>query len=215
MGVEVATFTRSTPYVPWAGGPLRLFSCGRLNPCKGHADTIRAVRLLAARGMDARLAIAGEDEQGGTGYRRNLDRLVRSEGLAGRVELLGAVGEGEIVHHLDRAHFFVLASTAEPLGVAIMEAMSMAVPVVATAAGGVPELVEDGIDGILVAPGHPEAIAARIEELARDSERTQRLGQAARHKVVRHFDASRGGEVLARLLTAFRPEDGGVRASTS
>src|SRR5262249_30234532 len=147
MGVDVSGFHRGIPYAPWeGGGPLSVFSCGRLNPCKGHADLIRAVQLVAGRGIDARLTIAGEDETGGDGYHRTLASLIEALGVGDRVQLLGAVSESRVRAELEQAHVFALASLAEPLGVAIMEAMAMSVPVVVTGAGGVPELVDRDVD---------------------------------------------------------------------
>ena len=70
MGVDVNVFQRPSPYQHWdQNGPLRLFSCGRLNFVKGHQDLIRAVRLLTDEGVDVVLGIAGEDDAGGGGYR--------------------------------------------------------------------------------------------------------------------------------------------------
>ncbi|MEO5725695.1 MAG: exopolysaccharide biosynthesis GT4 family glycosyltransferase EpsE, partial [Byssovorax sp.] len=168
MGVELTRFARRTPYEPWTGrGPLRIFSCGRLNPCKGHQDMIQALEILRARGLDARLAIAGEDEAGGTTYRKVLEAQIADRKLSHVSRLLGAVSEDRVRDELERAHVFSLASLNEPLGVAIMEAMAMRTPVVVTGAGGVPELVDDGVDGILVQPERPAELAEKIEAVAR------------------------------------------------
>lgn len=203
MGVELGTFSRKEPYEPWTGrGPLRIFSCGRLNPCKGHLDLIRAVGLLRKRGIDAHLAIAGEDEAGGSGYRRVLSDAIAATDHPGATALLGAVSEDRVRDELTRAHVFALASLSEPLGVAIMEAMAMSMPVVVTGAGGVPELVEGGVDGVLVPPERPAEMAAAIEAVARDPARARRLGEAARRKVQAEFDSGRSAEVLARHLVA-------------
>jgi glycosyltransferase involved in cell wall biosynthesis len=97
---------------------------------------------------------------------------------------------------------FSLASLAEPLGVAIMEAMAAEVPVVATAAGGVPELIEGGVDGLLVPPREPHALAAAIERVARDPVLARRLALAGRRTVESRFDSAVGAAVLARCLAA-------------
>jgi len=197
MGVDVQKFVRRGPYAAWDGrGPLRLFSCGRLNPCKGHGDAIAAVGLLRARGIDARLEIAGEDEQGGAGFHRALAADVAATGYAESVTLLGAVSEERVRAGLEQAHVFVLASLAEPLGVAIMEAMALAAPVVATGAGGVPELVRDGVDGVLVPPETPSALADAIERIARDGALAERLARSARDRVVAGFDSTRSARML-------------------
>lgn len=201
MGVELNRFVRAAPYAPWTGeGPLRLFTCGRLNPCKGHADLIEAVGLLRERGIDARLEIAGEDEAGGTTYHRELDALIARKGLGDAVKLLGAVSEERVREGLASAHLFALASLEEPLGVAIMEAMAMRLPVVVTGAGGVPELVDDGVDGLLVPPEAPTVLAGKLEAVARDAAWAERLGAAGRSKVERAFSSERSAELLAQLL---------------
>ena len=197
MGVDVATLVRSTPYTPWDGtGELRIFSCGRLHVSKGHADLIAAVAELRASGIDARAEIAGQDEQGGTGYRLELEKLLPTDGS---VKLLGAVSEVDVRQRLQDAHVFVLASIEEPLGVAIMEAMAMAVPLVATAAGGVPELVTSGSDGLLVAPCSPSEIAAAVQTIVRQPALAMALSAAARTKV-NQFDSGVSARAIAAML---------------
>jgi glycosyltransferase involved in cell wall biosynthesis len=203
MGVDLQRFTRRTAYVPWSGeGPLLIFSCGRLNPGKAHGDLIAATSLLRAGGVDARLAIAGEDEQGGSGFRRVVAAQIHEHHLEHAVELLGAVGEDRVREGLEAAHLFALASLEEPLGVAIMEAMALAVPVVVTEAGGVPELVAHGEHGLLVPPRSPAELAAAILRVARDPELARRFGQAGRERVAAEFSAQRSARVLASAVGA-------------
>ncbi|MBZ4399090.1 exopolysaccharide biosynthesis GT4 family glycosyltransferase EpsE [Myxococcus sp. AS-1-15] len=201
MGVELGKFNRSTPYQAWTGeGPLRVFSCGRLNPCKGHADLIDAVGMLRAKGIDARLSIAGEDEAGGTTYRKVLEAKLAESKLGDAVTLLGAVGEDVVRDGIERAHIFALASLQEPLGVAIMEAMAMRAPVVVTGAGGVKELVDDGVDGMLVPPQTPSVLAEKLEAVARNPREAERLGEAGRRKVETQFSSERSADMLALML---------------
>lgn len=203
MGVDAMNFVRPEPYVPWDGrGPLRVVSCGRLNPCKGHGDLVRAIAILRERGIDARLQIAGEDEQGGTGFHLKLAKEIADARLEASVTLLGAVSEERVRDALVGAHVFALASLAEPLGVAIMEAMSIGVPVVVTGAGGVPELVRDGIDGLLVSPENPPELAEGIERVGRDRELAVRLARSARERVVAEFDSARSARVMAQHASA-------------
>ena len=200
MGVDADSYVRSTPYLPWDGaGPLRLFTCGRLNPVKGHADLARAIAILRSHGVDARLRIAGEDDQGGAGYRTTLTAAIDEAGVRDSVELLGAISDVSVRQELERAHLFALASHHEPLGVAIMEAMALRMPVVVTSAGGVPELVETGHDGLLVGPQRPEEMAAAILVLARDPARAVQLGENARRKIESAFDSGRSAAIIAQL----------------
>ncbi|MDX5411566.1 MAG: glycosyltransferase, partial [Rhodobacterales bacterium] len=201
MGVDTDAFRRDTPYVPSAPGEaLRLFSCGRLNMVKGHQDLMQAVRLMLDQGQPVTLEIAGEDDAGGTGYRAELEALIVKLGLQDHVTLLGAISAEAVRNHLTAAYAFVLASWAEPLGVAYMEAMSCEVPTIGTDAGGVPELITDGQDGILVPPQDPQALAAALLRLAADPALAMRLSQAGRARVVAAFDSSRGADMLIREI---------------
>lgn len=207
MGVDIEAFRRETPYDPWPGeGPLRIFSCGRLHPSKGHAITIEAVAALRGRGVDARLTIAGEDKAGGAGYRRELEAMIAERGLGDQVTLLGATGESEIVRQLTTAHLFVLASFEEPLGVAYMEAMSCGVPTIGTDAGGVPELITHDRDGYLIRPGRADAVAEAALAIARDPDRALRLSRNGRETVAARFRASIGAERILEAIRALPPE---------
>ena len=197
MGVDTDAFCPTGAYVPWgAEGPLRLFSCGRLNPVKGHDTAIAAVARLNAAGIPAHLTIAGEDDQGGEGYRHELESLIGRSGAGDDVTLLGAVNSDTILRHLRQAHIFVLASHHEPLGVAYMEAMACGCPTIGTDAGGVRELIRDGVDGRLVPPQNVEALADAIERLARDKDLASRLSEAGRARVVSAFNSRKSAQVI-------------------
>ena len=209
MGVQTDLFKRSSPYQAFqAGGELRLVSCGRLNESKGHDQLIRAVAELRKRGFSPKLHILGEDESGGGGYRRVLEQLIMDLDIGDSVELLGSLPETEVVAQLQQAHVFVLASHSEPLGVAIMEAMSMQLPVVVTGTGGVPELVEDGVSGVLVEPGNPAGIVEAVTRMAQSPALATALGRAARERVVDSFQSSRSAKVLAALVEFPCRQDG-------
>jgi glycosyltransferase involved in cell wall biosynthesis len=116
------------------------------------------------------------------------------------VELLGSVSEAVVKEELQAAHVFALASHEEALGVATMEAMAMSIPVVVTRVGGVPELVTDGVEGLLVPPHDPGALATALERVLRDGRLAQRMGQAGRGKVERAFHSRLSVEHLASHL---------------
>ena len=201
MGVDTDAFCRDTPYVPPAPGEaLRLFSCGRLNMVKGHQDLMQAVRLMLDRGQPVTLDIAGEDDAGGSGYREVLEARIAELGLQDHVHLLGAISAEAVRNHLTAAHAFVLASWSEPLGVAYMEAMSCEVPTIGTSAGGAPELITDGQDGILVPPQDPPALAEALMRLATDPDLAMKLSRQGRARVVAGFDSSLGAEMLIREI---------------
>jgi glycosyltransferase involved in cell wall biosynthesis len=123
-------------------------------------------------------------------------------GLDDRVLLLGH--RDDAVRVMAACDVFVLASYYEGLPVAVMEAMALGLPVVATAVGGVPEMITDGVEGLLVPPRDPGALARAIERLARDPSRRAAMGAAARASAARYdiVDAVRRLEVIYRDISA-------------
>ncbi|GGA09712.1 MULTISPECIES: exopolysaccharide biosynthesis GT4 family glycosyltransferase EpsE [Salipiger] len=205
MGVDTDELRRDAPYQPpEKGRPLRLFSCGRLNVVKGHQDLMSAMRQLLDQGVDVRLEIAGEDDAGGEGFRKDLEAHLRKLRLQDHVKLLGAIDAGAVKQKLLDAHVFVLASWHEPLGVAYMEAMACGVPVIGTDAGGVRELIDDGHNGKLVPPKDPTALARAIRDLAQNPDSAQRFSDAGRIQVETRFRASLGAETLVSEILATR-----------
>ena len=209
MGVDVSVFARTVAFSPYEGsGELRVFCCGRLNRGKGHRFLIEAVHQLRRAGLPIVLNIAGEDDIGGKGHRLELEALIRSLGLQEQVHLLGAIPEEAVRRYLQESHVFALASLDEALGVAIMEAMSMEVPVVAVRTGGVPELVSSGVEGLLVDPGDASAIANAITVIASDPQLARRMGQAARLKITDNYSTDRSAKAIIRLLESLHGGSG-------
>lgn len=197
MGVDTERLSREMPYSPFDQSQrLRIFACGRLHIVKGHQVLIDAAGLLRDRGLDVQLRIAGQDDQQGAGFRNVLAEQIECLGLGQNVELLGAVDELEVKQNVLNAHIFALASMHEPLGVAYMEAMSCEVPVIGTDAGGVRELIDDGVDGLLVPPNDAQALATALESLALDPGRAVSMGQNGRRKILERFSSARGAQTL-------------------
>ena len=197
MGVDTKALTRPNPYItPTKGKQIRLFTCGRLNVVKGHQDLFSAVRILLDQGHDIQLDIAGEDDSGGDGYHQTLNKMLQDLKLENHVRLLGAISSDAVRDYLLDAHMFVLASWHEPLGVAYMEAMSCGVPTIGTNAGGVPELISNGKNGILVTPKNPDALADAILSLINDGKLASTLGAAGRKRIVTGFDSRLGAETI-------------------
>jgi len=185
MGVDLEAFKRKKQYVPYTGrGPIRIFSCGRLHPGKGHADLLRAVHSVLSHGLKVKVAIAGEGKT-----RKELEALVKEYKLEASVTFLGAVSEERVAQELEAAHVFCLASHAEPLGVAIMEAMAMSVPVIVTNAGGVPSLVEHNVHGLLVEPRDSNGVAQAILHLSQSPGKCMSLGCAGKVRIKEKFSS--------------------------
>jgi glycosyltransferase involved in cell wall biosynthesis len=151
----------------------------RLVPIKGHRMFLSAARRVALSCPGVHFVVVGDGE-----LRSELESAVVELGLSGRVHFTGWIRDLKSVYpDLD---CLALASANEGLPTAILEAQASAVPVVATRVGSVPDLVEDGRSGWLVAPGDAEALAAAIERVLADPERAARMASEARERVGRY-----------------------------
>lgn len=215
LGVNLAVFQRQSTYRPHVPGePLRLFACGRLHPGKRHDLLIRATAILRGEGIDVRLVIAGEDSDSGTGqFRRDLEELASKLNIAGAVQLPGALSESAIREQLEAAHVFALSSDTEALGIVLVEAMAMGVPVVTTAVGGTTELVHDGENGITVPPGDANAMAHAIQQIAKDPELAERFSRAGRTTVEQGYGSDRSAKAIASALTRVHRTQYAVQSS--
>jgi glycosyltransferase involved in cell wall biosynthesis len=161
------------------GSPVVGF-VGRLTPQKDPATFLRAVGAIRREWPAARGLVVGEGP-----LRADLERERDRLGLGERCALVGARSDVPAV--LDAIDVFVLSSVSEGFPFVVLEAMAMARPVVATAVDGVTEIVEDGVSGVLVAPGNPASIAAETLDLLRRPDRARALGAAARARVAERF----------------------------
>ena len=114
-------------------------------------------------------------------------RLVQRYGLGARVRFTGRITTVELVRHYNRAEMLVCPSLYEGFGLPAGEAMACGLPVAATTGGALPEVVEDGVTGILVPPGDAPALAEAIRTLMSDPDLRRRMGQAGRERVLEKF----------------------------
>ncbi len=201
-GVDVSRFAPAAVNGKPAGD-LIVCSCGQLERYKGMHLLIDACGQVCERGVGLQCLIVGEGRQ-----RPQLERQIERLGLRGRVHLLGARPHAEIAEMLRKADVFVLASELagksgrrDVIANVIVEAMAAGLPVVASHIPGVEELVDEGVTGHLVPPNRVDQFANAIAALAAHPEDRKRLGQAARHRILRDFDNSKNVRVLANLLT--------------
>jgi glycosyltransferase involved in cell wall biosynthesis len=174
---------------------LVLSVVGNLLPYKGHADLLQALDLLRGRlPPDWVLLIVGLDVDGRLA---ELDRLSARLQLSRHVRFLGQRQDIPVI--LSAADVHVSASHTEGFPNNILEAMSAALPVVATAVGGAPEQIVDGVTGLLVPARSPADLAEALGALAADPERRQSMGRAARERVKLHFPIERSVAALERL----------------
>lgn len=178
-----------------------LGSVGSLRAQKAYDVLIGAVASLRDEHPDLRLLIVGDGEE-----RERLERLVRDFGVEEHVMLLGRrLDVPDVLAILDVA---VSSSDYEGSPLAVMEYMDAALPVVATAVGGVPDLVEHGVHGLLVPPRDPNALAAAVGELLRDRERARHMGERGQRRRRTEFDIAstvRNLEDLYEELLASAP----------
>jgi glycosyltransferase involved in cell wall biosynthesis len=161
-----------------APGALVLGSVGEVNFKKRQSDLVMAVGRMKAQ---AELVVVG-----GTAGDAEERRFVRAMPLLGRrLHRLGA--RADVDQLLPAFDAFVLASRAEEMPIAVMEAMAAGLPVVATDVGGLPDLVQDGVTGLLAPKARPAALAERLDRLAAAPELRRRMGAAGRERIVRDF----------------------------
>lgn len=181
-------------------GSLKVLSVARLVRRKGHVLLLEAIASLQRDGVDVTAVIAGDGPE-----RDRLGALARELGIADAVDLPGAVGQDEIRMLYEHADAFCLPSFGEGVPVVLMEAMAMELPVVATRVMGTPELVEHGVEGLLVPPGRADLLAEALARLAAEPDLRLAMGQAGRRKLVSEFDFRRSAERLDGLLRPYVP----------
>jgi colanic acid/amylovoran biosynthesis glycosyltransferase len=174
-----------------SNGDLRLLTVGRLEREKGHSILLEAIALLKDRRIPVLLEVVGDGSR-----LDSLRRQAETLGISERITFAGAVGQDRIKHHYQAADAFCLPSLGEGIPVVLMEALATRLPAIASNTMGIPELIEDGVTGLLVPPGRPEDLAATIERLARDRSLGRRLGAAGQRKVIEDFNLDRGAEIL-------------------
>ena len=163
---------------------LLVGTVGRLHRQKGFTDLLTAIAQVQERIPTARLLLVGEGE-----LRDDLEIQAQSSGLSNVVTFTGTRSDvAEILAGLD---MFVLPSLWEGMPNVVLEAMSAGLPVVATAVGGTPEVVMDGITGLLVPPRDPDGLARAITRLLRDPDLRRKMGRAGRERVERRFGVER------------------------
>ena len=200
-GVHLAGFRRAE----FAADVPLIVSVGRLIEKKGFRDLIAACALLKSRGSAFRCEIIGEGP-----LETALTAQIRDAGLQEEVELLGPRPQTEIRERLAAATVFVLPCTTEPGGgmdnlpTVIMEAMSAGLPVISTRLAGVPEMVEPGVTGELVAVGDVAALAEATARIIENPARARQFGAAGHALASVKFSVEANVQTLAQILGATR-----------
>jgi len=188
-----------------ADDPVRLLSVGRAVEKKGYDDLLAALHKLPA-GLHWRLTHIG-----GGALTGELKARAAALGLAERIDWLGAQPHGVVFDNYRAADCFLLASRLaadgdrDGLPNVLMEAQSQGLACLSTRVAAIPELIEEGVTGDLVAPGDPAALAAALERLIRDPARRAELGLAGFRRVRRDFAATAGIDLLVDCLARDLP----------
>ncbi len=177
---------------------LQALFVGRLAGVKGVPILITAIERLAKIHPDLTLRLVGDGPD-----RPALEAEVAKRGLQDRIVFLGYRSQAEVAEELAQTDVFVLPSFAEGVPVVLMEAMAAQVPVLTTRIAGVPELVEDGVNGRLVPPGDTDAFAQALDEMLSTPDTRKAYGVAGRARVVAAFDAAQEAQWLSDLFGVY------------
>lgn len=181
-------------------GPIRVLFVGRLAVEKGISTLVEAVRLLAARGANFRLAVVGQGS-----LRSDLLRAAADPSTGGLIEVLGSVERCHLANHYRSADVLCVPSLDEAMGLVVLEALCCGTPVVGARVGGIPSLVRDGENGLLFAAGDATALAAALARLAADRGELARIQTNARSEateVAERFSWKARGDSLSSALEA-------------
>ena len=176
---------------------LEIVCVGTLHEVKGQAYLLDACRALVDSGRDVHCSLVGDGPD-----RAMLERRIADAGVANRVSITGGLTQDDVAALLRDADVLVAPSVPtaggkrEGIPVVLMEALSSGIPAVASDLSGIPELIEDGITGLLVKPRDATRLADALARLADDPGPARRLGLAGRDKVVREFDLDTNAGVL-------------------
>lgn len=200
-GIDLEQFSAGQDVVQQPGQEPLILTVGRLVEKKGLADLVTACAILRERGVAFRCEIIGKGP-----HEAALRRQIVENSLTGRVELVGPKPQDEVVAAYRRSAVFALPCVVgadgnrDGLPTVLLEAMAVGIPVVSTDVTGVPEIIDDGVSGLLTAQHDPAALAGALARLLADAALREQMGRAARAKAEREFDLNRNVTTLRRWL---------------
>ncbi|MFN3438994.1 MAG: glycosyltransferase family 4 protein [Acidovorax sp.] len=196
-GVNAESFvSRRQPSV--APSEMVLLSVGKFEKKKGQDVLIEAFASIAHDYPDLRLVLVGKKDI----EQPNLQRLCEERSVEARVSFFTDVPHSNIADHFNKASVFVLPSRQEAFGIVLLEAGCFALPVIASKVGGIPEIIEDGTTGLLVAPDSPHALALALRSLLDEPTKGEAMGRALQLRVNREFTWTHSHDQYVRLVRA-------------
>jgi glycosyltransferase involved in cell wall biosynthesis len=199
LGVDCAALRPAEPSLATssASSPsksLRFVCTGRMVAAKGHRILLEALARLASEGVDFTCTLIGDGPE-----RPVLESLCTRLGIEDHVRFLGSMAHQPTLSEVAKADVFVLASFAEGLPVALMEAMALGIPCVSTTIAAIPELIEDQVNGRLVPPANSEVLHTVLKQLANNAELRSQLGQRGRATVEKRYNLATNLDLLAGM----------------
>jgi colanic acid/amylovoran biosynthesis glycosyltransferase len=208
LGVDLEVFT-PRPFRA-APDPFELLCVGRLVAAKGQHVLLDAVHRLVRKGVRIRLHLVGDGPE-----RVCLEQETVRRELKPNVIFEGSVNQERIRDFYRVADAFVLASFAEGVPVVLMEAMAMEIPCVATYVGGIPQLIRDNVEGLLVPPADVRALVSAIECLIADPALRSRLGAEGRARVRERYNLEPNVARLAKIFSSRVDTPGAARVAAA
>ncbi len=176
-GIDLNEYTARLPAREVEGCKKRILFVGRLHPVKGVQYLLQAMKIVHEEMPEARLILVGDGEE-----RDILESLTDNLGIRGCVEFVGKVPHEMIPDYMYHADVFVLPSLSESFGIVNLEAMACGLPIVATRVGGLPDVIEDGVNGYLVGTREPREIAERLLMVMQNDEMQEEISTNNREK---------------------------------
>jgi len=180
--------------------PVHLVCTGRMVAAKGHRILLRSLALLRSSGVEFTCALVGDGPE-----RSSLESLCKRLGISEQIQFLGAMAHQPTLSEVARADVFVLASFAEGLPVALMEAMALGVPCISTMIAAIPELIDDKENGLLIPPANPEALCDALRTLAIDPKFRASLALRARAAVEGRYNLETNLDTLSAMWSRRLP----------
>jgi glycosyltransferase involved in cell wall biosynthesis len=164
-------------------------SIGRVGWRKGSFDIVEAVKEILLGNSNFKVLLVGGEEL--QGEMNNIKKAVDDNGLGHTIKLIGEIKISDVPLYLGISDVFVLPSYYEGMPMSIIEAMRAGKPIISTTVGAIPDMIESGVSGILVAPGHPEEIASAVTTLRNDPILREQVSKGARNAFEQGFETSK------------------------